>query len=112
MNTEEQLDYLDANMAEAKHFIDVKNSLLKLQKNKDFKKVVIEYYFKEEAARLVMAKSSNLDEAQQLTIDKMIYGVGSIAKFFDSVLQRGVQAEQSLSEDEESKASILQEGLA
>ena len=112
MNTEEQLDYLDAKMAEAKHFIDVKNSLLKLQKNKDFKKVVIEYYFKEEAARLVMAKSSNLDEAQQLTIDKMIYGVGSIAKFFDSVLQRGVQAEQSLSEDEESKASILQEGLA
>ena len=111
MNTEEQLDYLDANMAEAKHFIDVKNSLLKLQKNKDFKKVVIEYYFKEEAARLVMAKSSNLDETQQLTIDKMIYGIGSVAKFFDSVLQRGAQAEQSLSEDEDSKASILQEGL-
>jgi competence CoiA-like predicted nuclease len=99
-------------MAEAKHFIDVKDSLVKLQKNQDFKKVIIEYYFKEEAARLVMAKSSNLTEEQQTVIDKMIYGIGSLAKFFDSTLSRGVQSEQSLVEDEEAKTSILQEGLA
>ena len=112
MNMEEQLEVLESNMTESKHFVDVKNSLVKLQKSKDFKKVVIEYYFKEEAARLVMAKSSNLTEEQQMVIDKMIYGIGSLAKFFDSVLSRGIQAEQQVVEDEETKANILQEGLA
>jgi competence CoiA-like predicted nuclease len=112
MNTEEQVEVLEANMVESRHFVDVKNSMIKLQKNKDFKKVVIEYYFKEEAARLVMAKSSSLTEEQQVVIDKMIYGIGSLAKFFDSVLARGVQSEQQLAEDEETKALLIQEGLA
>ena len=112
MNNEEQLENLEANMVEAKHFVDVKNSFEKLSRNRDFKKVITEYYFKEEAARLVMAKSSNLTEEQQIVIDKMIYGIGSLAKFFDSVLSRGIQAEQQVVEDEETKANILQEGLA
>ena len=111
MNTEEQIEVLEANMAESKHFVDVKDSMVKLQKNRDFKKVITEYYFKEEAARLVMAKSSNLNVEQQLLVDKMIYGVGSLAKFLDSVISRGTQAEQALAEDEDTKASILQEGL-
>jgi hypothetical protein len=42
----------------------------------------------------------------------MIYGIGSLAKFFDSVLSRGVQSEQQLAEDEETKALLIQEGLA
>ena len=112
MNNEEQLEYIEANMAESKHFIDINNSLMKLQKNRDFKKVISEYYFKEEAARLVMAKSSNLTADQQLVIDKMIYGIGALAKFLDSVSARGAQAVQTLAEDEEAKESILQEGLA
>ena len=111
MNTEEQIEVLEANMAESKHFVDVKDSMVKLQKNRDFKKVITEYYFKEEA-RLVMAKSSNLTEEQQMVIDKMIYGIGSLAKFFDSVLSRGVQSEQQLADDEETKALLIQEGLA
>ena len=112
MTQEEQLDSLEFSMDEAKHFISVKNSMLKLQNNRDFKKVITEYYFKEEAARLVMAKSSNLTEEQQMVIDKMIYGIGSLAKFFDSVLSRGVQSEQQLADDEETKALLIQEGLA
>jgi hypothetical protein len=111
MTQEEQLDSLELSMDEAKQFISVKNSMLKLQNNRDFKKVITEYYFKEEAARLVMAKSSNLNVEQQLLVDKMIYGVGSLAKFLDSVISRGTQAEQALAEDEDTKASILQEGL-
>jgi competence CoiA-like predicted nuclease len=112
MNNEEQIEVLESNMVDSKHFVDVKNSMVKLQNNKEFKKVIIEYYFKEEAARLVMAKSSNLTEEQQIVIDKMIYGIGSLAKFFDSVLSRGVQSEQQLAEDEETKATLIQEGLA
>lgn len=111
MTHEEELEYLEFSMDEAKQFIAIKNSMVKLRKNTDFKKVIAEYYFKEEAARLVMAKSSNLTPDQQELIDKMIYGIGSLAKFLDSVETRGLQAEQALQDDEETKASILQEGL-
>ena len=48
MSTEEQLEELDNNMQEAKHFIDIKDSTIKLFKNREFKKVVLDYYFKEE----------------------------------------------------------------
>ncbi len=111
MSTEEELNQLDASMAEAKHFIDIKNSCVKLHRNRDFKKVILDYYFKEEAARLVMAKSSNLSEEQKKLIDNMMYGVGALSNFFDSVLQRGVQAEQALRDDEEARTVILQEDL-
>ena len=86
MSTEEQLQELEDNMNDAKHFIDIKDSTIKLFKNREFKKVVLDYYFKEEAARLVMAKASSLNEEQQKMIDNMIYGIGALSNFFDSVL--------------------------
>ena len=95
-----------------KHFIDIKDSTIKLFKNREFKKVVLDYYFKEEAARLVMAKSSALSEDQKKLIDNMIYGIGALSNFFDSVLTRGMQAEQAYREDEVAKTEILQEDLS
>ena len=112
MSTERELQELDDNMQDAKHFIDIKDSTLKLFKNKEFKKVVLEYYFKEEAARLVMAKASNLNEDQQKLINNMIYGIGALSNFFDAVLTRGTQAEQALREDENARTEILQEDLS
>ena len=111
MSTEEQLQELDDNMNDAKQFIDIKDSTLKLFKNREFKKVVLDYYFKEEAARLVMAKASNLNDEQQKLIDNMIYGIGALSNFFDSVLTRGLQAEQAYKDDENARTEILQEDL-
>mgnify|MGYP003665536691 FL=1 len=112
MSIEEQLEELEHNMNDAKQFIDIKNSTLKLFKNREFKKVVLDYYFKEEAARLVMAKASNLNDEQQKLIDNMIYGIGALSNFFDSVLTRGLQAEQAYKDDENARTEILQEDLS
>ena len=112
MNMEEQLKQVDSSIAECKHLMNVRDSLVKLQKNRDFKKVILESYFKEEAARLVMAKSSDLGSEHQDIFDRMIYGVGSLAKFLDMVITRGDQAEEELASHEEAKVLILQEGLA
>jgi|TARA_B110000211_G_C13986789_1_gene512085 hypothetical protein len=112
MSTEEQLQELEDNINDAKHFIDIKDSTIKLFKNKEFKKVVLDYYFKEEAARLVMAKSSSLNEEQKKMIDNMMYGIGALSNFFDSVLTRGTQAEQAYRDDELARTEILQEDLS
>ena len=58
-----------------------------------------------------MAKSSNLNEEQKKLIDCMIYGIGALSNFFDSVHQRGMQAEEALREDEDARTAILQEDL-
>ena len=112
MSTEEQLQELEDNINDAKHFIDIKDSTIKLFKNKEFKKVVLDYYFKEEASRLVMAKASSLNSEQKDLIDNMIYGIGALSNFFDSVLTRGMQAEQALRDDENARTEILQEDLS
>jgi|TARA_B110000914_G_scaffold216160_1_gene220839 hypothetical protein len=112
MSTDQELQDLEDSMNDAKHFIDIKESTVKLFKNKEFKKVVLDYYFKEEAARLVMAKASSLTPEQKNLIDNMIYGIGALSNFFDSVLTRGMQAEQALREDENARTEILQEDLS
>jgi len=112
MSTEEELQQLESDMEDAKHFIDIKDCTIKLFKNKEFKKVVLDYYFKEEAARLVMAKSSNLNEEQKKMIDSMMYGIGALSNFFDSVLTRGTQAEQAFKDDELARTEMLQEDLS
>ena len=62
----------------------LRDNCLKLTANEAWKDVIDEGYFKEEAARLVMAKSNtSLDEAQQRSIDNMIAGIGSLSNYFD-----------------------------
>ena len=59
-----------------------------------------------------MAKASSLTPEQKNLIDNMIYGIGALSNFFDSVLTRGMQAEQALREDEDARTEILQEDLS
>ena len=46
MTNEEQLGHLDDSMTEAKRFIDIRDSIVKLEKNREFKKVITDYYLK------------------------------------------------------------------
>ena len=53
-----------------------------------------------------------LTPEQKNLIDNMIYGIRALSNFFDSVLTRGMQAEQALREDENARTEILQEDLS
>ena len=96
--------------------IDMANKLRKLRDNcvkltasEPWKDVIDTGYFKEEAARLVMAKSSNLSSEQMELIDRMQYGVGALANLIESVLRRGAAMDQALNEHEETREEILAE---
>jgi len=96
--------------------IDMANKLRKLRDNcvkltasEPWKDVIDTGYFKEEAARLVMAKSSNLSSEQMELIDRMQYGVGALANFIESVMRRGAEMDQALNEHEETREEILAE---
>tara|TARA_R110002020_G_scaffold1999_4_gene9200 strand:- start:2488 stop:2820 length:333 start_codon:yes stop_codon:yes gene_type:complete len=89
----------------------LRDNCVKLMENKYFKDVIEEAYFKEEAARLVMAKSAPLPEASLKVIDNMQYGIGSLKNFLKELLRRGSEMDQAIGEHEETREEILAEEI-
>ena len=113
MTNEETLVQMDVQVSEARKMIAVRDAYLKLVKSKPFKDVIEQAYFKEEAARLVMAKANrSLDEDTQNHIDKQIVGVGSLANYFEGVMQRGWQAQNDIEQIEKAREEILAEEIS
>jgi hypothetical protein len=89
----------------------MRDNCVKLTASEAWKDIIDTGYFKEEAARLVMAKSSNLTPEQMQLIDNMQYGIGALANYIESVMRRGAEMDQALSEHEETREEILAEEI-
>ena len=89
----------------------MRDTCVKLTASAPWKDVIDTGYFKEEAARLVMAKSASLSADQQKIIDNMQYGIGALANFIESVMRRGAEMDQALNEHEETREEILAEEI-
>ena len=110
----EQIKQLEMSIDEAKELIALGESIERLYKNKDFKKVILEGYFKDEAVRLVMSKSNPMllqgsptmksDDIQR-DLDRMIFSIGFLQQFFFTRLQFAEQAKKALADSE----SMLEE---
>lgn len=105
------LEEVEVQISVAKEIIALRDSYIKLSKNRNFKDVIEKAYFKEEAARLVMAKSAPIGEEAQKNIDNMIYGIGSLAMFFDQIVRRGNEMEQAMNDHISTREEILAEEL-
>lgn len=111
MSIEEQIEQIDISMEHAKTNINMMDALNKLTTNKDFKKVILEGYFKDEASRLVLLKADNSmqGEQEQTTIDKSIIAVGYLRQYFSTIMQIGSMAERALKDDEITREELLTE---
>ena len=87
----------------------MRDNCVKLTASEPWKDIIDTGYFKEEAARLVMAKSSNLTPEQMQLIDNMQYGIGALANYIESVMRRGAEMDQAIGEHEETREEILSE---
>jgi hypothetical protein len=87
----------------------MRDNCVKLTASETWKDIITEGYFKEEAARLVMAKSSHLTPEQMQLIDNMQYGIGALANYIESVMRRGAEMDQAIGEHEETREEILAE---
>jgi len=90
----------------------MRDNCVKLTASETWKDIITEGYFKEEAARLVMAKSSHLTPEQMQLIDNMQYGIGALANYIESVMRRGAEMDQAIGEHEETREEILAEEVA
>ena len=104
---------IEIEISVAKEIIALKNSYMTLCKSRAFKDVIEKGYFKEEAARLVMAKSNNnLPADREKYIDNMIIGIGSLANWFDLIVQRGTDMEFAMADMEQVRADMLVEEVS
>lgn len=105
----EQIKQLELSIEEAKEMIALGDAIEKLYKNTYFKKVILEGYFKDEAIRLVMAKSNPMllqgnavmksDDIQR-DLDRGIFGIGFLQQYLFTRLKFAEQAKKALSDSE------------
>lgn len=106
--SDEQIQELEITMEQATAKVDTANSLDKLYKNRDFKKLVTEGYFEKEAIRLVHMKSNPrfANPEDQAMISSMIDGIGHFATYLRTISQHGQMAKDTILETEEALEEI------
>ena len=105
------LEQVEIQIDMAQKLRKMRDNCVKLTASEPWKDIIGEGYFKEEAARLVMAKSSHLTPEQMQLIDNMQYGIGALANYIESVMRRGAEMDQAIGEHEETRDEILAEEI-
>ena len=107
-----ELQQLESNIKYAQKIVDLGDALDRLRNNRDFKKVIGEGYFEQEAIRLVhLMSDSNMQfpEIQQ-SIHKQLIAVGMFREFLETLTTRANMARRAVESDEATRDEILAEG--
>lgn len=109
--SESQVAQIELTMDEAKSQIGLAEALDKLHKNRDFKKVFLDGYFKDEAIRLVELKGypSTQREDMQADIVKQIDAIGCVRGFFSKIYQEAMNAQSAIEAAEQELEEIRSE---
>lgn len=111
---ENDLQAVEVSIEDAKEKIRKRDALKKLIDLPQFKEIVDEGYFKEEAVRLVHLKADyNMqDPQQQEFVIKAIDAIGVFRGYLSRIFQQGNSAENALKEYEATREEMLAENLA
>lgn len=98
-------------MDQAQDAIKDLEALKRLEKNRDFKRLITEGYFREEASRLVlMLPDPNMQEpAMQKSMQEGIIACGQFRQYLGTKYQIGNAAVRSLAADEVTRETLLAE---
>ena len=109
--SEELIEEVELTIKQAKEAVELKDSVLKLQKNKDFKAVINEGYFEKQASRLVLLKAdpSMQSERDQKEIDNNIIAIGYLRQYLSTLVQLGYKAEREVVDAEQAREEIVAE---
>jgi hypothetical protein len=110
MTQEEQIREIEVSVEELKKAVDLKNSVEKLYNNRDFKKVFLNVYFKEEPARLTgLLADDNMIAHRNLIIEDML-SISGVQDFLRNIVRAGQAAEQKIKEADQLQERIYEEG--
>ena len=106
-----QVQQIELNIQRAKEFVEFGNAVERLRSNRDFKTVIGNGYFKEEAIRLVHLKADPIMQTadKQADIVKQIDAIGALVSFFGVAEHRAAMASKAIEADEEARDELLAE---
>lgn len=105
----ESIQELEENIQESKAVVEVGEALGRLIRNRDFKKVIIDGYFRDEAIRLVHLKSDpafQTPERQQSILSQMD-AIGVLSQYFNTLNHQAEQARKAIDAAVEMRDEIL-----
>lgn len=104
---------IEDNIRQARKIAEVGEALERLRNNRDFKKVMLEGYFEQEAIRLVHLKSDQNVQSpdMQKSIIAQIDAIGAVSQYFSTVMHKASIARKAIASDEEARDEILEEEL-
>jgi len=113
MKSEEQLNRIQISIENAKKAIELAQALQRLHDNPDFKAVILEDYFHEEAHRAVLLKSdgSMTEPEKQKTVDNVITSIGGLYNYFGKVYRMAEMSARAIEADQQTRQEILEEQL-
>lgn len=103
---------IELSMDEARKIVDRGLMAEKLAANREFKKLVLEGYFVEEASRLALLFSDpNISEEIRKYVERDLFGVGAFKRFLSAVVIMGKNAARELADSAETLEEMRQEEL-
>lgn len=104
--------HLDISDAQAK--VRKADALERLHNNADFKAIVLEGYFKEQAAGLVAMRAhpAMQNEREQANLLRGIDAIGEVQQYFSGIFQQGNMAAEAIRSAEHELEEMEQEGEA
>lgn len=112
-DTTQQIEQVELSITNAQAAVEAMNSLDRLGSNPDFKKLIHEGYFKEEASRLVLLKADQnvQSDEHQKQIEKSIDAIGYFRQYLGTIIQMGKMADSAMSDHEATLEELSAEEL-
>lgn len=107
-----ELQAIEQNIKQSQKTVELGDAYARLLSNRDFKKIVLEGYFEQEAIRLVHLKSDpNMQSAEsQKSIATQMDSIGNFKQFLAFVKFKAEMAGKAIEADEFARDELLAEG--
>ena len=104
---------IESNLKRNAVVTELGNALARLKGNRDFKKVILEGFFEDEAIRLVHLKADpNMQGSDsQKAILTQMDAIGALRQYLETLAQLAGMAQKSIEADEQTRDELLAEGL-
>lgn len=104
------IEQVELSISEAKKSIEMGKMAEKLAINRDFKKVVMDGYFVDEAARLVhLLGDPRLNQEGRESVLRDIQGLGAFKQYLQNKVREGHMAQDALEEHQETLDELRDE---
>lgn len=99
----DQIAQVEQSIQAAKDTVAFGESLTRLFSNRDFKKVILDGYFKDEAVRLVhlLSDPNTQSPESQVSLQKQMHAIASLRDYLRLIEQRTSQALKGIAFDEQ-----------